>query len=185
MKECDKRRSHISTKLHMIYISSNNVRHPVTRTFTPLHYTCRQSLLLVYTSPNYTSLHFTTLVDNHYFSFTLHPTTLHSTSLHLSTLRFLSFKLHPPTLLRVQTSCAVTTVPSQLYCVPMTWDNCGGLAIAVYIVILASVSRTGNFTFRPTYPILAWDSSRIKQFMKKLRSVDALNSLTKSIINNN
>ena len=52
VKECDKRKSHISSKLHMIYISSN-VRHPVTKTFTPLHYT----------SPNYTSLYFTTLVD--------------------------------------------------------------------------------------------------------------------------
>jgi len=37
----------------MFYISSNNGRHPVPKTFTPLHYT----------SPNYTSLHFTTLVD--------------------------------------------------------------------------------------------------------------------------
>jgi hypothetical protein len=27
---CDKRKSHISRKLHMIYTSSNNVRHPVT-----------------------------------------------------------------------------------------------------------------------------------------------------------
>jgi len=53
MKECDKRKSHISSKLHMIYISSNNVRHPVTKTFTTLHYA----------SPNYTSLHFPTLVD--------------------------------------------------------------------------------------------------------------------------
>ena len=44
MKECDKRNS----KLHMIYISSNNVRHHVTKTFTPLHYT---------------SIHVTTLVD--------------------------------------------------------------------------------------------------------------------------
>jgi hypothetical protein len=52
MKECDKRKSHIS-KLYMIYISSNNVRHPVIKTFTTLHYT----------SSNYTSLHFTTLVD--------------------------------------------------------------------------------------------------------------------------
>jgi len=43
----------------MIYISSNNVRHPVTETFTPLHYT----------SPSFTSLHF--------LSFKLHPTTLH------------------------------------------------------------------------------------------------------------
>ena len=33
----------------MICISSNNDRHPVPKTFTPLHYT----------SPNYTSLHYT------------------------------------------------------------------------------------------------------------------------------
>jgi len=73
MTECDKRKSHISSKLHMIYISSDNGRHLVTRTFTPLRYT---------------SLHFTTL----------HPTTLQSTSLNLSSLHFLSFKLHPATL---------------------------------------------------------------------------------------
>ena len=48
MNECDKRKSHISSKLHMIYISSNNVRHPVTETFTTLYYT---------------SLHFTMFVD--------------------------------------------------------------------------------------------------------------------------
>jgi hypothetical protein len=28
MKECDRRKSHISSILHMIYVSSNNVRHP-------------------------------------------------------------------------------------------------------------------------------------------------------------
>ena len=61
MKECDKRNSHKSSKFHMIYISSDNVRRPVTKTFTTL-------------------------------------ITLHSTSLHLSTLHFLSFKLHPTTL---------------------------------------------------------------------------------------
>jgi len=44
----------------MIYISSNNDRHPVTKTFTPLHYTCR---------------HFTS------FYLKLHPTTLHYISL--------------------------------------------------------------------------------------------------------
>jgi len=54
MKECDKRNSHLSSKLHMTYISSNNDRHPVSKTFTQLHYT----------SPNYTSLHFSTLLDN-------------------------------------------------------------------------------------------------------------------------
>jgi hypothetical protein len=54
MKECDERKS----KLHMICMSSNDVRHPVTKTFSTLHYI----------SPNYTSLHFNTLVDT---SFTL------------------------------------------------------------------------------------------------------------------
>ena len=39
--------------LERIYISSNNVRHPVTKTFTSLHYT----------SPNYTSLHYTTPIN--------------------------------------------------------------------------------------------------------------------------
>ena len=53
MKEYDKRKSHISSELHMLYLSSNNVRHPVTKTFSPLQYT----------SSNYTPLHFTTLVD--------------------------------------------------------------------------------------------------------------------------
>jgi len=48
MNKCDKRKSHISSKLHMIYISSNNVRHPVTKNFTTLHPT---------------TLHFTILVD--------------------------------------------------------------------------------------------------------------------------
>ena len=53
MKECDKRKMHLRSKFHMIYISSNNVRHPVTKTFTTLQYT----------SPNHISLHFTTLVN--------------------------------------------------------------------------------------------------------------------------
>ena len=53
MKEYDKQNSHISSKIHVIYISSNNVRHPVAKTFITLHYT----------SLNYTLLHFTTLVD--------------------------------------------------------------------------------------------------------------------------
>jgi len=68
MKEYDKPKSHLSSKLHMIYIHSNNVRHPVTKTFTTLHYT----------SPNYTSLHFTQL---HFTP--LHYTCRHFTSSHL------------------------------------------------------------------------------------------------------
>jgi hypothetical protein len=39
MTECDKLKNHINSKLHIIYISFNNFRHPVTKTFTSLHYT--------------------------------------------------------------------------------------------------------------------------------------------------
>jgi hypothetical protein len=37
MKECDKPKSHTNSKLHTICISSNDVRQPVTKTFTTLH----------------------------------------------------------------------------------------------------------------------------------------------------
>jgi len=30
-----------AVKVHVVCISSNNYRHPVSKTFTPLHYTCR------------------------------------------------------------------------------------------------------------------------------------------------
>jgi len=50
----------------MTYISSNNGKHPVTKTATPLHYT----------SHNYTSLLFTNLSTLHFLSFKLHPNTL-------------------------------------------------------------------------------------------------------------
>jgi hypothetical protein len=59
MKEFDKRKSHISSKIHVIYISSTNVGHPVTKTFTTLYST---------------SLHLSAL---HFLSFKLHLTTLH------------------------------------------------------------------------------------------------------------
>ena len=64
MTECDKRKSHINCKLRMIYIFSNNVRHPVTKTFTTLHPT---------------TLHFTTFVDTS-LPLKLHPTTLQSSN---------------------------------------------------------------------------------------------------------
>jgi hypothetical protein len=56
-KAYDKWKSHISSKHHVIYISSNNARHPVTKTFTTIHYTFRH-----FTSShlNFTQLHFTT-----------------------------------------------------------------------------------------------------------------------------
>jgi hypothetical protein len=94
VKECDERNSHISSKLHLFYISSNNDRQPVTKTFTPLHYNCRH-----FTSchSNFTQLHFTTL---HYPLIWLYPTeisyrsispritTFHLTSLHSTNRRF-------------------------------------------------------------------------------------------------
>jgi len=50
MKECDKRNNHISSKLRMIYISSNNDRHPVTKYFTTFHPATLHSTKLVDTS---------------------------------------------------------------------------------------------------------------------------------------
>jgi len=66
MKECDKRNSHTSRKLHVTYVSSNNVRHPVTKTFTTLHPTTLHSTslrlsTLHFLHLNFTHLHFTTL----------------------------------------------------------------------------------------------------------------------------
>jgi hypothetical protein len=69
MKECDKRNSHISSKLHMIYIFSNDDRQAVTKTFTTLHYT----------SPNYTALFYTC---RHFISSQINFTQLHFTTLH-------------------------------------------------------------------------------------------------------
>jgi len=51
MKEYDKRKTYINSKLHVIYISSNNVRYRVIKTFTTLHYT----------SLHYTFRHFTSI----------------------------------------------------------------------------------------------------------------------------
>jgi len=69
----------------MSYVSSNNGRHPVTKTFTTPHYT----------SPNYTSLslHFTSL---HVTSSHLNLTHLHFTTLSfgLSPLKFLITNAH-------------------------------------------------------------------------------------------
>ena len=41
-----------NSKLHMIFVSYNNDRHPVPKTFTPLHYT-----LFHFTTLHYTTLH--------------------------------------------------------------------------------------------------------------------------------
>jgi hypothetical protein len=81
-EDYDVRNSYICSKLHMFYVSSNNGRHRFVKNFTALH--C--------TSPNYTSLHFITLVDTSYLNFTqlyftpLHCTSPNYTSLHFTTL---------------------------------------------------------------------------------------------------
>ena len=83
-----------AVKLRMVFTSSNNDRHPVPRTFTPLHYTCWH-----FTSShlNFTHLHFTTLhyrliwlnpISIPYRSISPHITTLHLTSLHCTFRRF-------------------------------------------------------------------------------------------------
>jgi len=86
MKECDKRNSHKSSKLRMIHISSNNVWHPVTETFTILHPTTLHSTCRHFTSShlNFTQLHFTTL------SFGLTPFKFPTTPFHLTSLHFTS-----------------------------------------------------------------------------------------------
>ena len=63
MEECNKRKSHIISKLHVIYISSNNVKHPVTKTFTTLHPTTLHSTSPHLSTLHHTCRHFTTLVD--------------------------------------------------------------------------------------------------------------------------
>jgi hypothetical protein len=89
IKEYDKPKTRIIGKLHMIYISSNNVRHPITKTFTTLQYTFRH-----FTSShlNFTQLHYTTLsFDLTTFKFLtapLHLTSPHFTSLHYTSPHF-------------------------------------------------------------------------------------------------
>jgi len=72
LNECDKRKSRTSSKLHMVCVSSNNVRHPVTKTFTTIHPTTLHSTSLhlwVHFATlvlHYTCFHFTTWKWSHY-----------------------------------------------------------------------------------------------------------------------
>jgi len=82
-----------AVKLHMLYIFSNNDRHLVPKTFTPLYYTCDTTSSHL----NSTHLHFTTIhypriwlnpTSISYRSIWLHITTLLLTSLHCTFRRF-------------------------------------------------------------------------------------------------
>ena len=97
MKVCDKRKSHISSKLHMIYISSVMLDTLLLRRslhftalpqlhVTPLHYTCWH---FSSSHLNFTHLHFTTL------SFGLTPFKFPTTPFHLTSLHFTSLHFTP------------------------------------------------------------------------------------------
>ena len=86
MRECDNQQNTYKQQLPIVYLSSNMVRHLVTRTITTLQHFAT----LHHTSPNYTSLHLSTL---HYLSFTLHypliwlnPSTFPTALFHLTSL---------------------------------------------------------------------------------------------------
>jgi hypothetical protein len=91
MQECDKWNSHITSKLNLICVSSNNDRHPVTKIFTPIHYTSPTPLYFTcrhFTSShlNFPQLHFTTLSFG--LTLPLHFTSHHYTSLPFTFRRF-------------------------------------------------------------------------------------------------
>jgi len=121
MKECDKRNSHKSSELNMIYISSIKVRHPVTKTFTTLHPTTLHS----------TSLDSSTL---HFFSFILHPTTLHY---HLIWLNPISISYR-----------SISTHIATLHCTFRWFSShyCSFQFIRFIIVFLTLVSKNLRFT---------------------------------------
>jgi hypothetical protein len=93
----------LSSKRHVIYVSSNNVRHPLTKIvttprktslhFTSLHYTCRHftSSHLNLTQLHFTSLHYTC---RHFTSSHLKFTQLHYTSLRYTCRHFTSSHLN-------------------------------------------------------------------------------------------
>jgi hypothetical protein len=84
-KWCDELNTHISSKFHIIFISYNNDRRPVTNTFNPLHYFCRH---FTSTHLNFTQLHFTNLSFglNPFNILPLHFTSHHYTSPHFTSL---------------------------------------------------------------------------------------------------
>jgi len=72
----------------VIYISSNKVKHPVTKTFTTLHQTTLNS----------TSLQLSTL---HFLPFKLHPNTLHYPLISLNTIQ-ISYRSNSPNIATLQ-----------------------------------------------------------------------------------
>ena len=95
-ERCDKRNSHISSKLHLIYISSDNARHRVPKTFTTLHFFCLYFTPLVdislFSHLNFTQLHYSLIwlnpISISYRSISPHITTFHLISLHCTFRRF-------------------------------------------------------------------------------------------------
>jgi hypothetical protein len=80
-----------AVKLHMVCISSDNVssdndRHPVPKTFTPLHYACQH---FSSSQLNFTHLYFTSL------SYALTPLKFPTTPFHLTSLPSLQCTFRP------------------------------------------------------------------------------------------
>ena len=86
MRECDKSKNTCKQQLPIVYMSFNNFGHLITSTITTLQHFAT----LYHTSPNYTSLHLSTL---HFLSFALHYSPV---CLNPSTLPTVLF--HPPSL---------------------------------------------------------------------------------------
>jgi hypothetical protein len=120
MKECDKRNSHINSKLRMIYTSTNNGRHPVTKTFNTLHQSIHFSPLryifrhFSFSHLNFTQPHFTT-VPFGLTSFKFPTVPFHLTSLH--------FSLHSVSLFGRFTHQDRTPVPTEALFVRSNWTS--------------------------------------------------------------
>jgi hypothetical protein len=125
MKEYDKRSGYIISKIHKICISSSNDRHTVTKTFTPLHYTCGHfiSSHLNFTQLyNYTSLHFTNLsfglTHLKFPTAPFHLTSLHFTSPHLTSLLHFTLLLHSSALLKILATLLFLSLHPVYNCFP-------------------------------------------------------------------
>jgi len=118
-KKYDKWKTNIINKIHIIYRSSNSVRHPVPKTFTtiaelhftPLHYTCRH-----FTSShlNFTHIQFTTLSFGLApFKFPTAPFHLNITALHLTSLHY-TFRWFSPTIMFLRFQSVYNCFPNSV-----------------------------------------------------------------------
>ena len=120
-KDCER-----SSKPRMVYIASNNDRHPVIKTFTSLHYT---------------SLHLSTL---HFLSFKLHPTTLRYPLIWLNpiSISYRSISPHITTLHLTSLHCTFRRFSPHFYSFHFTPFIIATLTL--FLKILASQGKVRN-----------------------------------------